>query len=344
MNFAELLGDSAKPVFERATSEVRDRGQGELEPEHFLYALLTVDTVRTGKILTHIGVKPSTLQLRVDAILARMKSKHAASASSEGPSLSRRSLNLLSSAFHEMVKDGKKAIESEHLLLALATSERFGRLGKLLKEFDVTYDSLELCIKDSGYIDPDEQLGDDKAQSLMPTLQSDNRASEAELKKLIELLCDSALALVLTSGLKNMLSKAPSLITAEHVFEAVLRTALHSDATVTKLMNELLENPTRTGPQARQFVLDYSHRRREQYLLAKSSDEEYERLLAELELMEKTPGITGLSKEIRLAQPVERFLIECAYMASRKGRNKITCADIVTVFMTRETPDGLPPV
>jgi hypothetical protein len=336
MNFAELLGASTKLVFDHAVNEARIRGQDELEPEHFLYSLLAVDKVRAGKILTHIGVKPSTLQLRVDALLARMKGRNKVDASSDIPALSRRSMKLLSSAFQEMVKDNKKAIASEHLLLALTVFERFGKLGKLLKEFDVTFDSLELCIKDSAYIDQDGLSAADKAESQSLVSKPDQDDSEPQLKKLIELFCDSALALVLTSGLRHMLEKAPALITAEQIFEAVLRNTLFHDWKTAELVKELVADPTKSQPHARRVLLEHIQRREKRTQEEDALDEDLDDWMAELELLEKKPGFQSLSKKVRLSQPVERFLLECAYYASGKGRNRISCIDIVTVYMTRE--------
>ena len=138
---AEQFTEQAWAAIVAAQSLAQSSRHQQLESEHLLLALLRQDGL-ASRVLTKIGVEPSTLASAVQAHLERQPSLTSAP---ESVYLGRALNTCFDRAAQRRDAFGDSYIAIEHLLLALADDDRCGR--QLLSQAGVDSNKLNEAIK-----------------------------------------------------------------------------------------------------------------------------------------------------------------------------------------------------
>lgn len=135
---AYKLTTKSQEALADAVRRAVEAGHPHVEPVHLLAALLAQNEGMANAVLDASGADRAAIKTQVEALMRRLPSATGQTVSA--PGLSRPSLAVLNKA-HEVAKQlDDEFISTEHLLVALASSE--GTVGQLLRTAGVTADKL----------------------------------------------------------------------------------------------------------------------------------------------------------------------------------------------------------
>jgi ATP-dependent Clp protease ATP-binding subunit ClpB len=135
---ADKLTVKSQEALSQAQALAGQRGHGNVEPAHVLRALLDQADGTTVPILQKLGVPPDSLRRRLDDELGRLPKVSGAAAQAR---LSEALGRALDTAFQEAQQLKDEYVSTEHLLLAIAASDR-DPAGRALREAGATREAL----------------------------------------------------------------------------------------------------------------------------------------------------------------------------------------------------------
>jgi len=138
MTRPEKMTIKTQEALSAAVQEASSRGNGAIEPEHLLLALLDQEGGLTLPLLQRVGADPSALRRQLDEHLARLAR---VSGDNLQPQVSAELNRLLDSAGREADRMKDQFISVEHLLLALL-EQKGAAAARMLKESGVSRDAL----------------------------------------------------------------------------------------------------------------------------------------------------------------------------------------------------------
>jgi len=138
MTRPEKMTIKTQEALAAAVQEASSRGNGAIEPEHLLLALLDQEGGLTLPLLQKVGAEPSSIRRQLDEHLARLAR---VSGDNLQPQISAELSRLLDSAGREADRMKDQFISVEHLLLALLELKS-SAAARMLKESGVTRNAL----------------------------------------------------------------------------------------------------------------------------------------------------------------------------------------------------------
>ncbi|MDD7464680.1 MAG: ATP-dependent chaperone ClpB [Actinomycetaceae bacterium] len=158
----DKLTTKSQEALAQAIQMATTAGNPQLEPAHLLAALLQQRDGVAVALLDAVGVDRAVIMQRVTAVLATLPGARGSSVGQ--PQVSRNLSLVLADAGKEATALGDSYISTEHLLLALSTTQ--ASAGEILRSAGVTHDQLKAAlpgVRGSGNVDSPDPEGTFKA-------------------------------------------------------------------------------------------------------------------------------------------------------------------------------------
>ncbi|MCF2706110.1 ATP-dependent chaperone ClpB [Arcanobacterium haemolyticum] len=158
----DKLTTKSQEALAEAIRMATDRGNPQVEPLHLLAALLEQEGGIAAALLDAMGVNKGAVRQRTEAAIAALPASEGASVSQ--PQASRPLSRAISDAGKEATALGDSYISTEHLLMAVASSQ--SQAGEILRSTGVTRDQLAAVlpnVRGSSKVDSPDPEGTFKA-------------------------------------------------------------------------------------------------------------------------------------------------------------------------------------
>ncbi len=141
----DKLTIKAQEALHEANNIASQYSHQQIEPEHLLLALLRQEGGITPSILQQVGVNPDTVKKMMETELEKKSKVYGGGAAATGLYISRKTGEVLETAWKEAQRMKDEYLSTEHILIALATvkgTEAFNALTRLGATPDAIYKAL----------------------------------------------------------------------------------------------------------------------------------------------------------------------------------------------------------